>query len=79
MAGEGVSRACGGAYDRLHLHTDRNHSACPGCDAPDYPAYPRGAGGLLPESYAPLEIKPVFNTKWRACGVMRAMACRYVT
>ena len=28
-------------YDRLHLHTDRNHSGLPGMAMPaDYPAYP---------------------------------------
>ena len=31
-------------YDRLHLHTDRNHSGLPGMPMPpDYPAYPSRA------------------------------------
>ncbi len=53
-------------YDRLHLHTDRNHSGLPGMPMPpDYPAYPSRAQMVsYLESYAArFQIKPVFNTK----------------
>ena len=53
-------------YDRLHLHTDRNHSGLPGMPMPpDYPAYPSRAQMVAYlESYAArFQIKPVFNTK----------------
>src|SRR3954451_24712378 len=53
-------------YDRLHLHTDRNHSGLPGMPMPsDYPAYPSRAQMVTYlESYAArFQIKPVFNTK----------------
>ena len=53
-------------YDRLHLHTDRNHSGLPGMPMPsDYPAYPsRGQMVSYLESYAArFQIKPAFNTK----------------
>jgi cation diffusion facilitator CzcD-associated flavoprotein CzcO len=52
-------------YDRLHLHTDRNHSGLPGMAMPKtYPAYPSRAQLVeYLESYAArFEIKPVFNT-----------------
>ncbi|MBA2397929.1 MAG: NAD(P)/FAD-dependent oxidoreductase [Bradyrhizobium sp.] len=52
-------------YDRLHLHTDRNHSGLPGMAMPpDYPAYPsRPQMVAYLESYAArFEIKPDFNT-----------------
>jgi cation diffusion facilitator CzcD-associated flavoprotein CzcO len=53
-------------YDRLHLHTDRNHSGLPGMPMPkDYPAYPSRAQMVTYlENYAArFQIKPVFNTK----------------
>jgi len=53
-------------YDRLHLHTDRNHSGLPGMPMPpDYPAYPsRTQMVSYLESYAAhFKIKPIFNTK----------------
>jgi len=53
-------------YDRLHLHTDRNHSGLPGMPMPaDYPAYPSRAQMVsYLESYAArFQIKPVFGTK----------------
>jgi len=53
-------------YDRLHLHTDRNHSGLPGMPMPpDYPAYPSRAQMVAYlESYAArFQVKPVFNTK----------------
>jgi cation diffusion facilitator CzcD-associated flavoprotein CzcO len=52
-------------YDRLHLHTDRNHSGLPGMAMPKaYPAYPSRAQLVeYLESYAArFEIKPAFNT-----------------
>ena len=51
-------------YDRLHLHTDRNHSGLPGMAMPpDYPAYPsREQVVAYLENYAArFEIKPTFN------------------
>ena len=51
-------------YDRLHLHTDRNHSGLPGMAMPpDYPAYPsREQVVAYLETYAAhFEIKPTFN------------------
>jgi cation diffusion facilitator CzcD-associated flavoprotein CzcO len=66
-------------YDRLHLHTDRNHSGLPGMAMPpDYPAYPsREQVVLYLENYAArFEIKPTFGctvsrigrdgARWRA-------------
>jgi len=53
-------------YDRLHLHTDRNHSGLPGMPMPsDYPAYPSRAQMVsYLENYAAcFQIKPGFNTK----------------
>jgi cation diffusion facilitator CzcD-associated flavoprotein CzcO len=53
-------------YDRLHLHTDRGHSALPGMPMPpDYPAYPSRAQMVAYlESYAARsDIRPVFNTE----------------
>src|SRR5438105_3132359 len=53
-------------YDRLHLHTDRNHSGLPGMPMPpDYPTYPSRAQMVsYLESYAArFQIKPVFGTK----------------
>jgi len=53
-------------YDRLHLHTDRNHSGLPGMPMPsDYPAYPsRSHMVSYLENYAAcFQIKPGFNTK----------------
>ena len=52
-------------YDRLHLHTDRDHSGLPGMAMPrDYPAYPsREQVVAYLESYAArFEIKPAFDT-----------------
>jgi cation diffusion facilitator CzcD-associated flavoprotein CzcO len=52
-------------YDRLHLHTDRNHSGLPGMAMPSsYPAYPSRAQMVdYLESYAArFAIKPAFNT-----------------
>ena len=53
-------------YDRLHLHTDRNHSGLPGMAMPSsYPTYPSRAEMVAYlESYAArFEIKPVFDTE----------------
>ncbi len=53
-------------YDRLHLHTDRNHSGLPGMPMPsNYPAYPsRDQVVSYLEGYAArFQIRPVFNTK----------------
>ena len=52
-------------YDRLHLHTDRAHSALPGMAMPSsYPAYPSRAQMVdYLESYAArFAIEPTFNT-----------------
>jgi cation diffusion facilitator CzcD-associated flavoprotein CzcO len=52
-------------YDRLHLHTDRNHSGLPGMAMPSgYPTYPsREQVVAYLESYAArFDIRPVFNT-----------------
>jgi cation diffusion facilitator CzcD-associated flavoprotein CzcO len=52
-------------YDRLHLHTDRNHSRLPGMAMPpDYPTYPlREQVVAYLEGYAArFDIRPVFNT-----------------
>jgi cation diffusion facilitator CzcD-associated flavoprotein CzcO len=52
-------------YDRLHLHTDRNHSRLPGMAVPKaYPAYPSRAQVVdYLESYATrFGIEPVFQT-----------------
>jgi cation diffusion facilitator CzcD-associated flavoprotein CzcO len=52
-------------YDRLHLHTDRNHSGLPEMAMPaDYPAYPsREQMVAYLDSYAArFGIRPVFNT-----------------
>ena len=52
-------------YDRLHLHTDRNHSGLPGMTMPrGYPTYPsREQVVAYLESYAAhFGIQPVFNT-----------------
>ena len=66
-------------YDRLHLHTDRAHSALPGMAMPrSYPRYPSRAQVVdYLESYAArFDIRPVFGTaitslrqdggRWRA-------------
>jgi cation diffusion facilitator CzcD-associated flavoprotein CzcO len=53
-------------YDRLHLHTDRNHSGLPGMAMPSsYPAYPSRAQMVAYlENYAGrFEINPVFGAK----------------
>ena len=53
-------------YDRLHLHTDRNHSALPGMSMPPaYPAYPSRIQVIeYLESYAArFDIRPVFGTE----------------
>src|SRR5580692_8472496 len=52
-------------YDRLHLHTDRKHSALPGMAMPPaYPTYPsRQQVVAYLESYAArFDIRPVFDT-----------------
>src|SRR6185312_2052222 len=53
-------------YDRLHLHTDRNHSGLPGLPMPrDFPTYP-SRGQLIDyvEAYAAhFDIRPVFNAE----------------
>jgi cation diffusion facilitator CzcD-associated flavoprotein CzcO len=52
-------------YDRLHLHTDRNHSGLPGMAMPRaFPVYPsREQMVAYLESYAAhVDIQPVFNT-----------------
>ena len=53
-------------YDRLHLHTDRNHSGLPGMAMPPtYPTYPSRLQIVeYLESYAArFDIRPVFNTE----------------
>lgn len=53
-------------YDRLHLHTDRNHSRLPGMAMPkSYPSYPSRAQVVAYlESYAAtFDIKPVFGAE----------------
>ena len=53
-------------YDRLHLHTDRNHSALPGLPMPrEFPTYPsRGQVVDYLDAYAAhFGLKPVFNTE----------------
>lgn len=53
-------------YDRLHLHTDRNHSALPGLPMPrEFPTYPSRAQVVdYLETYAThFDLKPVFNTE----------------
>src|SRR5690242_16590738 len=52
-------------YDRLHLHTDRNHSGLPGMAMPrDYPTYPSRAQVVAYlEAYARhFDIRPRFGT-----------------
>src|SRR5215475_9193435 len=52
-------------YDRLHLHTDRNHSGLPGMAMPrDYPTYPSRAQVVeYLEAYTRhFDIRPRFNT-----------------
>ena len=52
-------------YDRLHLHTDRNHSGLPGMAMPrTFPAYPsREQMVAYLENYAArFDIRPVFST-----------------
>jgi cation diffusion facilitator CzcD-associated flavoprotein CzcO len=51
-------------YDRLHLHTDRNHSGLPGMAMPrSFPKYPSRAQVVeYLEAYAArFDIRPVFN------------------
>jgi len=52
-------------YDRLHLHTDRNHSGLPGMPMPpDYPAYPSRAQMVSYLEATRLAFRStVFNTK----------------
>jgi cation diffusion facilitator CzcD-associated flavoprotein CzcO len=53
-------------YDRLHLHTDRNHSGLPGLPMPRaFPTYPSRAQVIdyLQAYAAHFELKPVFNTE----------------
>src|SRR6185437_11642438 len=52
-------------YDRLHLHTDRDHSGLPGMAMPrDYPIYPSRAQVVeYLEAYARrFDVRPHFNT-----------------
>jgi cation diffusion facilitator CzcD-associated flavoprotein CzcO len=52
-------------YDRLHLHTDRDHSGLPGMAMPrDYPTYPSRAQVVeYLETYAQrFDVRPHFNT-----------------
>jgi cation diffusion facilitator CzcD-associated flavoprotein CzcO len=52
-------------YDRLHLHTDRDHSGLPGMAMPrDYPTYPSRAQVVeYLEAYAQrFDVRPYFNT-----------------
>lgn len=56
-------------YDRLHLHTDRGHSALPGLPMPrDYPRYPsREQVVAYLENYAGhFGLRPVFGSTVRA-------------
>jgi len=58
-------------YDRLHLHTDRNHSALPGMAMPaTYPTYPSRAQMVAYlEGYVErFDIRPVFSTDVSAIG-----------
>jgi cation diffusion facilitator CzcD-associated flavoprotein CzcO len=53
-------------YDRLHLHTDRNHSGLPGLPMPrGYPTYPSRAQVVdYLDNYAgQFDIRPVFNAE----------------
>jgi len=53
-------------YERLHLHTDRGHSALPGLPMPrNYPRYPSRAQVVAYlESYAAqFDLSPVFHSK----------------
>jgi len=53
-------------YDRLHLHTDRDHSALPGLPMPrEFPTYPSCAQFVdYLETYAAqFGLKPVFDTE----------------
>ena len=53
-------------YDRLHLHTDRDHSGLPLMPMPrDYPVYPSRAQVIdYLEAYAArFHIRPIFNTE----------------
>ena len=62
---DGVGAVWRRHYDRLHLHTDRNHSGLPGMAMPlKYPTYPsREQMVEYLESYAArFDISPVFNT-----------------
>jgi len=55
-------------YDRLHLHTDRDHSGLPGMAMPrNYPTYPSRAQVVeYLEAYARrFDIQPQFNTEVR--------------
>lgn len=56
-------------YDRLHLHTDRNHSGLPRMPMPrDYPIYPSRAQVVdYLEAYAArFSVDPVFNSEVRS-------------
>jgi len=58
-------------YDRLHLHTDRNHSGLPGMAMPgQYPTYPsRDQVVAYLEAYAAhFKLEPTFNTSVSRIG-----------
>jgi len=62
---DGVGAVWRRHYDRLHLHTDRNHSGLPGMAMPNaFPTYPsREQMVEYLETYAArFDISPVFNT-----------------
>ena len=62
---DGVGAVWRRHYDRLHLHTDRNHSGLPGMPMPNaFPTYPsREHLVQYLETYAArFDIRPVFNT-----------------
>jgi NADPH-dependent glutamate synthase beta subunit-like oxidoreductase len=63
---DNLGSAWRGHYDRLHLHTDRNHSGLPGMAMPrTYPAYPSRLQVIeYLESYAAhFDIRPAFGTE----------------
>lgn len=66
-------------YDRLHLHTDRNHSGLPGMAMPrDYPTYPSRAGRRISRSLcAAFRHSTALQHRCAASGAQRrGLACR---